>query len=49
MDQWYQAKHTSLNNQSPQWGVWASIRSLFPVVVTESKSVIFSKEKGKTY
>jgi len=47
MDQWYQPKCTSVNNQSPQWGMWASIRSLFPTVVTESKSVIFAKEKGK--
>ena len=47
MDQWYQPKCTSLNNQSPQWSMWASIRSLFPIVVTESKSVIFAKEKGK--
>ena len=47
MDQWYQPKCTSLNNQSPHWGMWASIRSLFPTVVTESKSVIFAKEKRK--
>ena len=47
MDQWYQPKCTSLNNQSPHWGMWASIRSLFPIMITESKSVIFAKEKRK--
>ena len=27
--------------------MWASIRSLFPIMIPESKSVIFAKEKGK--